>query len=172
MSSCFFLDVITSEKSLSPFGGEELSKILDLISHLQGAQRHIIIVNLIQVKRTTETTSKECSPHSICVIGASLTLWNHICWLTHSALILARFMQYFGMVGRCFSIFASSPFMNSPSKIFQLLRSILCTFRSWPVNISHRWWARGEVCNVLDSGASVFRRSPCPDEGTAKSLGG
>lgn len=50
-------DVITSEKSLSPFGGEELSKILDLINHLQ------------------ETTSKECSPHSICVI--------------------ARFMQYF-----------------------------------------------------------------------------
>lgn len=50
-------DVITSEKSLSPFGGEELSKILDLINHLQ------------------ETTSKKCSPHSICVI--------------------ARFMQYF-----------------------------------------------------------------------------
>jgi len=32
------LDIITSDKSLSPFGGEELSKILDLISHLQGAE--------------------------------------------------------------------------------------------------------------------------------------
>ncbi|KAG1737992.1 hypothetical protein EDB19DRAFT_1877527 [Suillus lakei] len=44
-------DVITSDKSLSPFGGEELSKILELINHLQ------------------ETTSSECRPYSICVIA-------------------------------------------------------------------------------------------------------
>ncbi|KAG2124035.1 hypothetical protein DEU56DRAFT_828313, partial [Suillus clintonianus] len=44
-------DVITSDKSLSPFGGEELSKILDLINHLQ------------------ETTSSECRPYSMCVIA-------------------------------------------------------------------------------------------------------
>ncbi|KAG1893726.1 uncharacterized protein F5891DRAFT_1065336 [Suillus fuscotomentosus] len=44
-------DVITSETSLSPFGGEDLSKILDLIDHLK------------------ETTSKECGPYSICVIA-------------------------------------------------------------------------------------------------------
>ncbi|KAG2047819.1 hypothetical protein BDR06DRAFT_1013553 [Suillus hirtellus] len=45
------IHVITSEKSLSPFGGEELSKILELINHLE------------------ETTSEACSPHSICVIA-------------------------------------------------------------------------------------------------------
>ncbi|KAG1750566.1 uncharacterized protein EDB91DRAFT_697109 [Suillus paluster] len=44
-------DVITSDKSLSPFGGEELSKILELINHLH------------------ETTSTECRPYSICVIA-------------------------------------------------------------------------------------------------------
>ncbi|KAG1790389.1 uncharacterized protein HD556DRAFT_1391458 [Suillus plorans] len=44
-------DVITSETSLSPFGGEDLSKILDLIDHLK------------------ETTSETCSPYSICVIA-------------------------------------------------------------------------------------------------------
>ncbi|KAJ8582941.1 hypothetical protein M405DRAFT_829752 [Rhizopogon salebrosus TDB-379] len=44
-------DVITSDKSLSPFGVEELSKILDLIGHLQ------------------ETTSVQCRPYSMCVIA-------------------------------------------------------------------------------------------------------
>ncbi|KAG2094834.1 uncharacterized protein F5147DRAFT_642204 [Suillus discolor] len=70
-------DVITSEKSLSPFGGEELSKILELINHLQGAQMHTNTAKLrvTQITRLPETTSEACSPHSICVI--------------------ARFMQYF-----------------------------------------------------------------------------
>jgi len=66
------LDIITSDKSLSPFGGEELSKILDLISHLQGAQKFSHTLPRLDNLYTTETTSKGCRPHSMCVIGASL----------------------------------------------------------------------------------------------------
>jgi hypothetical protein len=61
------VDVITSDKSLSPFGVEELSKILDLIGHLQGTQN--FSYTLSGLHKTTETTSVQCRPYSMCVIG-------------------------------------------------------------------------------------------------------
>jgi hypothetical protein len=58
------VDVITSDKSLSPFGVEDLSKILDLISHLQGAQNFsytvMITINARQRLRQLDVVPTQC----------------------------------------------------------------------------------------------------------------
>lgn len=163
------LDIITSDKSLSPFGGEELSKILDLISHLQGAQNFSHTLPRLDNLYTTETTSEECRPHSMCVIGASLIL--QILSPKYSDVSLSAIYAIFRYVCLYINISAISSLRNSPSQVLQLLRSTLCTFRSWPVNISYERWACGKVRNFLGGRASMFRCSPSPLDGTAKSLG-
>ena len=145
-------EVITSDKSLSPFRAEELSSILDLLSHLEGWGNlfELYTVNHLNYRFKALSVEDDDSPYSTCVIGKqTYTQLQPIHPEGSLLLLIARFMHYFSM-----SFVPGTSARNSlalkvrPSSstsavclVLVSMRTNLCTRRSlalrWPVNF--RW---------------------------------
>jgi hypothetical protein len=120
-------EIITSDASLSPFGADELSRILELVSHLQGGTSPVYLVKSEVLHISRECSGNQFPSFHLCRRYVKLYTWCNIP-RRFTVLTIAKFMHYFCMF-LVLMFWHAAHLFSSQSQVLQLLWSALRSSR-------------------------------------------